>query len=545
MHVGAALLSTASLIVLFLFIEEAIGGKRIPILSLTGCLLAASVAQIVLIFVSTRVCYRAGFAMMFDFRLASAERLRQLPMGFILSRPQGELTESLIQDLRNIEPLTIHILPRAVGNIVLAGSVLGAVFILDPRVAILILAGMPLAIPLMVWSQQRLKRYAGARVAAQAEASSRLLEFALGISVAKAFRIASRRLRRLEHALAQSRRANIALISAVVPTGIGYVMCLEMGVGAVALVGALSAKAGTIMAPAVMLALIAAPRLYPPLQQLIEFSGHFRIAEAAARRLHTLLDAEPLVEPRSPLEPMDSSISFESVSFGYQNGLTLHGIDLHLPARSVTALTGPSGAGKTTIVNLIARLWDVSAGTVRIGSVDVRDISQENLNRMVTVVFQQTFLFEDTIMNNLRFGRAGASDADVVSAAKAAQCHDFISRLPLGYETIIGEGGATLSGGERQRLSIARAIVKSAPIVLLDEATASLDPENERAIQQALTLLTADKTVVIVAHRLAAVANADRIVVLDKGKVVGVGKHAELRQSCPLYQHLWFLQEGQ
>jgi ATP-binding cassette subfamily B protein len=262
----------------------------------------------------------------------------------------------------------------------------------------------------------------------------------------------------------------------------------------------------------------------------------------ASKHIGTLLDAEPLREPEAPQVPHDASIVFDAVSFRYsaQGQPVLSEVSFSIPAGSVTALVGPSGAGKSTIAKLIPRFWDVSGGQILLGGVDVREIGTERLMNQVAFVFQDVFLFNDTVAANIRVGKPNATDAEVEAVARAARCHDFIAELPQGYATPVGENGARLSGGQRQRLSIARAILKNAPVVVLDEATAFLDPENEAQIQAALAaLVAAGKTVVIIAHRLSTITGVDQILVVDGGRIVACGTHPELFQQSPLYHELW------
>jgi ATP-binding cassette subfamily B protein len=260
----------------------------------------------------------------------------------------------------------------------------------------------------------------------------------------------------------------------------------------------------------------------------------------AAGRIAEVMETRPLPESPHPRLPESYDLAFDQVSFGYGNGRSiLDGVSFRMPERGLTALVGPSGSGKTTITSLAARFWDADAGSIRIGGVNIREIPQEALNSLFSVVFQDVYLFQDSILNNIRIGRKEATEEEIVAAAKTAHCHDFIEQMEQGYETRIGEGGVTLSGGERQRVSIARALLKNAPIVILDEATAALDPENELSIQKAISALIRDKTVLVIAHRLKTVTGADQILVLDNGRVREQGKHRELLEKHGLYARLW------
>lgn len=296
---------------------------------------------------------------------------------------------------------------------------------------------------------------------------------------------------------------------------------------------------GTLGVPMFVMFLVIILRFYHPLQQVGTYLAELRYFRQSFDRIQAVLDEQPLPEPADNPRLEYFDIAFREVSFRYEEDAVLERVTFTIPERSVTALVGPSGSGKTTIANLIARFWDVQSGEVRIGGRNIKELRTERLLSYISMVFQDVYLFHDTILNNIRLGRLDASQEQVEAAARAAQCHEFITQLPDGYHTLIGEGGSTLSGGEKQRLSIARAIIKDAPIVLLDEATASLDPENEALIQQGFQNLVQDKTLVVIAHRLATIRNADQILVLDHGQIVERGKHAQLLALNGLYAHLW------
>ena len=279
--------------------------------------------------------------------------------------------------------------------------------------------------------------------------------------------------------------------------------------------------------------------IYEPVLTLFTFIADFSRTRRSGERIQALFQERPLPEPEVSQTPQGTDITFEHVSFAYGEKEVLHDISLQFPARSVTALVGPSGSGKSTVTRLAARFWDVTGGAVRLGGVDVRDMRTDEILGRISVVFQDVYLFHDSIEANIRMGKPDATMEEIIKAAKAAACHDFIMALPDGYQTVVGEGGSTLSGGEKQRISIARALLKDAPIVLLDEATASLDPENEVLIQQAISALVAEKTVIVIAHRLQSIMSADNILVLEDGRVAESGTHEQLLAAGRIYANLW------
>jgi ATP-binding cassette subfamily B protein len=296
---------------------------------------------------------------------------------------------------------------------------------------------------------------------------------------------------------------------------------------------------GSLALPLVVMAALFIFRIFAPAMGLASSSAIMRVMEAGLDRYEKLKEI-PIIDAEGKdiqLEQFD--IAFEHVDFSYEEKETLKNISFTAKERSMTALVVPSGSGKTTIANLIVRFWDPQKGTVRIGGVDVREMTCDSLLRYVSMVFQRVYLFHDTIENNIRFGRPDASREEIIEAAKKARCHDFITALPQGYETVADEGGSTLSGGEKQRISIARAILKNAPIVLLDEATASIDPDNEKFIQEAINELVHNKTLIIIAHRLSTIKQADQILVIDNGEIVERGKHGELLAKGGQYANLW------
>jgi ATP-binding cassette subfamily B protein len=333
---------------------------------------------------------------------------------------------------------------------------------------------------------------------------------------------------------------NTLLAVRLTPLGSAFMAVVELGVPLVIAAGTYWLLGGRLDAGSLLIFLVLILRVYQPLLQVALQAEPLRLADASLERLARVADAPGRAEPMAPPRLSRFDVAFEHVDFGYEKGVpVLRDVSFVVPAGSMTALVGPSGSGKTTALNLVARFWDADAGTVRIGGVDVRDLATEQIFDAVTIVFQDVYLFQGSVFDNIAFGRRDANRDDVIAAAQAAQAHDFISALPQGYDSLVGEGGARLSGGERQRISIARAILKDSPIVLLDEASASIDPTNERLVQEALARLVRHKTLIVVAHRLSTIRSADQIIALNQGRVVERGVHAELVAAGGLYARFW------
>ncbi|WP_042161393.1 ABC transporter ATP-binding protein [Paenibacillus gorillae] len=514
-----------------------------------GVLLLCLSGQVALTIASFRSFERYDNAVEKQLRIYLGRHLRRLPMGFFLQRDAATLQQRLTADITG---LSVY---DSIGSLVRGIAAPALLFIgmlwLDWRLALCAI----LAIPPYLWMTRGINRLFDKSMLRQQQAKEKagrqILEYVQGIPVIRSFAAGDLGFDRYAQAMAEYRDANMAVQNRITPYQFWYGSIFEVSFAGVLLFGsalyAENALAGTTM----LLFMIVMLGFFEPIP-LLDYTFSRRNYMAAAKRVSEVLEAKPLKEPDAGQEsvPNGFAIELNGVSFGYdqhtagkdaagEKPLTLKGISLSIPERSITALVGPSGGGKTTLLHLIARFWDIQKGSISIGGADIREMSMDTLMTHISVVFQDVYLFHDTIENNIRFGRPEATDEEVVRAAQAAQCHDFISALPDGYKTLVGEGGSTLSGGEKQRISIARAILKDAPIVLLDEATSSLDPENDRDIQAALLALSANKTLIVVAHRLHTIQHADQIVVLDQGKVIQRGTHQELAAEEGLYRRFY------
>jgi len=483
--------------------------------------------------------YKASFRMLGDLRLQLGNHIRRLPMSFFTDKQVGDLNTLVTDDVRKIELLPSWVYPKILSAI--ATPTVIALFLawVDWRLTLATLAGVPIAIAIYILNQSQLKQLADLQKRSTIEANSRTIEYIQGLAVLKAFNQTGFRFQNLKQALEQYRQANLKLVTQLVTPAIAFSAVLELGFVAILIVGTYLLFSDTITVPILLLFLVLGWQLYVPLSGLFDFSARTRMMNAALLRVVDVLNTPPLPAPDRGRSLQSFDIEFEEVSFSYENTPILQNVSFRIPERSITALVGPSGAGKTTITNLIARFWDVDSGEIRIGGVNIKDIASDELLSHLSMVFQQVYLFNDTILNNIKFGNSTATEDAVIAAAKSAQCHEFIMKLPQGYNTTIGEGGATLSGGEKQRIAIARAILKDTSIVLLDEATASVDPENEQLIQTAINALVQSKTLIIIAHRLSTITSADRILVIDRGQLVEQGKHEQLLALNGVYRRLW------
>ncbi|MEM6432834.1 MAG: ABC transporter ATP-binding protein [Cyanobacteria bacterium P01_D01_bin.115] len=481
--------------------------------------------------------YALTIAVQTRLRVFLADYLRRLPLGFFTQRDTGTIDALFTTNIMYLEPH--HVLESLINAVVTPLLIFVVMLVYDWRLALVLASSVLLALLALRYAEQVFARVWRLQAAARVQANARMVEYIQGIAVIRAFNLAGDRLQQFRTGLQDYRTASLDTVTQIVPALILFLSTLELGFALLLVVGATFFVNGSLTGDRFLFFMVLGLAFYTPLMAMADMLELYRIMQNCVRNLNEFLQA-PLLPAASTPQPLrDTTIAFQNVSFSYGGETVLDRVSCQISPGSMTALVGPSGSGKTTITNLIARFWDVNSGAVTLGGVDVRQIPTNTLLSQMTMVFQDVYLFNDTIFANIRFGNPAATEAQVMAAAQAAQCHEFITRLPEGYQTMVGEGGATLSGGEKQRISIARAMLKDAPIVLLDEATASIDPENERLIQQAIQSLSAEKTLIVIAHRLTTIAAADQILVLDQGQIVEHGRHPELVEQGGLYARLW------
>ena len=525
------------------YMNTLISGASLPE-ALTFILL--TLAFVVLSFLTHMQQYRATYGLVYgevrNMRIGIAERLRKLPLGWFGKRDLADLTETIMGDVNRLEHVWSHCLGYLYGSYISTAIVAVMLFAYNWRLALACLWGVPVAFALLFGSRKLAKRHSEITKAAGIQVADGIQETLENMREIRATNQEERFIQALYGKIDYHEKT---MLRGELSTGIfvnAASVIMRLGVATTILTGVSLILAGKIDFMLLFMFLLVITRIYAPFDQALALIAEMFMSQVSAGRLMEIYDT-PAAEGSETFRPEGHDIEFKNVSFAYDDKQVLRGVSFTAKEGEVTALVGPSGSGKSTCARLAARLWDIQEGMISVGGVDISTIDPEVLLTDYSMVFQDVVLFDDTVMENIRLGRHGATDEEVLAAAKAANCDEFVNKLPQGYATPIGENGAKLSGGERQRISIARALLKDAPIVLLDEATASLDVENETKVQGALSRLLAGKTVLVIAHRMRTVEAADKVVVLADGKVVEMGKPEELRSNeNGMFRHMTELQ---
>ena len=520
---------------------------------ITAMLLVGAIGQIACRWYITTRINPLGFVAMADERMRIGARLRRSPMGYFNRTRLGEIASVLTTTMVDAEMWLVWQFLQVVTGVIDVIVISAFLLALDWRIGAVSLLVLVLALAALMIVDRRSDATMGERQRVQAGFVDVVLEFIRGIAVSRAFSMTGVARERMHRAAAEVSRTSLAAEAKIIPFSSLYQFVFKIGTVAMLGLGATLRINGDIDLPRALLFGVAAFVVYQTLEGL---NSNVTMLELVAASLDLIepVRTAPVMEARTsreepgsrkqPAEAAGRDIVFTDVSFAYEDRRVVDHVDCSIPSGSVCALVGPSGSGKTTLCNLMMRFWDVDSGSISVGGVDVRDQDPEDLLSLFAVVFQDVFLFSDTVANNIRFGRPDASDDEVREAARRARCLDFVEALPDGFDTVLAEGGASLSGGERQRISIARALLKDAPIVILDEATSSVDPENERELQEGLRELCEGKTQVVIAHNLATVTAADQILVLDGGRIVERGRHEDLARAGGTYEHFLQAREG-
>lgn len=517
------------------------GERNYDVFLLEGGLMAVFIVLGILFHtLSTNLSHKTTFALIAGIRTELCEKLARLPLGTVRETPSGALKNIMIERTDAIETTLAHVVPEFTANLLAPFLMFLYLCRIDWRMALLSLATLPLTLLCLMAMFHDYERPFRRTQETTKVLNDTAVEYIGGIEVIKAFGKAESSYARFARAAEENARSFTDWMRAsIVPFSLSMTIA-PATLLAVLPLGAVFVMQGTLAFHDYVMILILSCGLITPLITALSYSDDIGKATSIFGEIDAVLTLPELSRPaESRAVPDGCEVRLSGVRFGYGDKEVLHGIDLDIPAGKVTALVGPSGSGKSTIAKLVASLWDVGDGSITLGGVDLRELSSEDYNRQVAYVSQDSFLFNTTVRENIRMGRPGASDAEVEAVARDSGCYDFIMELEHGFDTVVGGSGAHLSGGERQRISIARAMMKDAPLLILDEATSYADPENEALIQESVARLACGKTLLVIAHRLSTIVNADQIVVVKSGEIAARGTHAELLRESPLYRKMW------
>lgn len=510
-------------------------------LTWSGIALAGYVGKVVFAGFSTALSHTATYHTLRDLRHALVAKLSRVPMGTVLDTPSGQYKTTIMDRVEGMEPTLAHLIPEMTSNLLVPIAVFIYLLVLDWRMALVSLIPLILGILCVIGSgRSYAARWDGA-VRTGRRMANAIVEYVGGIQVVKAFSQSAGSYQKYADAVNDNAGYYVNWFKDSQKYMCGWTSIIPSVLVTVLPVGLALWAGGSLPAADFLTIVVLSLGIAGPIMAAMTFVDDLAVVGTSVGEISGILDAPELVRPKTAarLDGLDIALRDVSFTYGKDGAVALEQIDLDIRPGTVTALVGPSGSGKSTIAKLIAGFWDVTTGTVSLGGVNVKEIPLAQLNRQIAYVSQDNYLFDRTVRDNIRMGKPEAADAEVEAVAKAVGCDDFIRGLEHGYDTVVGGGGGHLSGGEKQRIAIARAMLKDAPILILDEATASVDPENEAAIQRALSVLTRGKTLLIIAHRLSTIAGADNIVVLEKGRIAAQGGQEALLRSCPLYASMW------
>lgn len=500
-------------------------------------LLTGVIGKVICSYISDFSQTKAGYFMCADKRIHVGDRMKYMPMGYFNDHSLGNLTSTVTTTIGDVENNAPSVLITVVHGLIHVTVITIVLFFFDWRIGLLACAGILLFLLCNSFLQKKSQELSPKRQAAQEELVSATIEYIRGMSIVKSFNLGGNANQKMKQAVEKSRAQNTKLETVFVPYGMLQQLMLRLTSVAIMFCSILFYLQGSMTLVYCLIMCVASFLIFSELEAAGGKSFALRLIESSIDKVNAIDDTPVMDLSGKEITPNNTTIELQDVGFSYGEHRILNHVNLTIPANSTTAIVGPSGSGKTTLCNLIARFWDVDEGSIKLDGIDIREYKLDSLLSNISMVFQNVILFADSIENNIKFGKPDATHEEVVRAAKSACCHDFIMSLPNGYETIIGENGATLSGGEKQRISIARAILKDAPIIILDEATSSVDPENEAELQNAIEKLTKNKTVIIIAHRLKTVQNAKQIVVIANGGIAQCGTHRELIAQPGIYSN--------
>lgn len=511
----------------------------IPIVVLALVALAGYLGSTWLSTASTVLSHSSAFTILKNIRTALTAKLSRVPMGVILDTPSGKFKTMLVDTVEKLELPLAHMIPELTANILIPIFMLIYMFLLDWRLALISLVTIPIGLVCYMGMMKDYETRYGRVLAAGKTMDAAVVEYVSGIEVIKAFNQSTASYQKYADAVQESEASKTSWFKQTNPFYVAGLAIMPTCLLGLLPLGSYLYIQGNLEAPVFITCIILALGLVGPLIAALKYTDSLAMVDSTVKEISGLLEAQELARPTQYAPLPNCDISFSHVCFGYNETEVLHNLSFDVVPNGMTALVGPSGSGKSTVARLIASFWEADSGEVRIGGMDVRKLPLSQVMDLVAYVSQDNYLFHLSIRENIRIGKPDATDVEVEEAAKKASCHDFILSLPQGYETLAGDGGSSLSGGERQRVAIARAILKNSPIVVLDEATAFTDPENEAVIQASIGELVSGKTLIVIAHRLSTIVDAQKIIVMSNGRIEAEGTQAQLLETCPLYRELW------